>query len=358
MVEAKKSYKEELIATARQIVRPGFGILAADESTGTIGLRFEKIACENNEENRRAYRELLFTTPELHNHISGVIMFEETLDQAAADGTNFVKLLQSRNIIPGIKVDKGVVVIGGTKDESATQGLDGLAGRCKTYYDKGCRFAKWRAVVKMGDGRPSQCAITETAHTLARYASICQDNGLCPIVEPEILSDGTHDIEVCAEASERVFAACMKALLDQNCLIEGLLLKPNMVTPGSGNPEKKGAADVAWLTVRTLSRTISPALPGIVFLSGGWSEEEASTCLNAMNKIPTDKIARPWALTFSFGRALQGSCLKAWGGKKENVKAGQDALLARAKANSDASKGVYAGGSGDSESLFVANYSY
>lgn len=356
MVEAKKSFKEELINTARQIVRPGFGILAADESTGTIGQRFQGISVENNEENRRAYRELLFTTPGFENHISGVIMFEETLDQKSKDGVNFVELLKSKNVIPGIKVDKGVVVLGGTDDENATQGLDGLAGRCKTYYEKGCRFAKWRAVVKLGKGRPSQLSITETAHTLARYASICQDNGLCPIVEPEILADGDHDIEVCADASEKVFGAVMKALIDHNCLIEGLLLKPNMITPGKQSPNQKGPADVAWLTVRTLSRTIVPALPGVVFLSGGWSEEDASLYLNAMNKI--EGIKKPWALSFSYGRALQGSCLKAWLGKAENVEAAQKAFLARAKANSEATLGKYEGGTGSSESLFVANYTY
>jgi len=187
MVEGKKDFKAELIANAKRIVRPGFGILAADESTGTIGTRFTKINVENTEPNRRAYRELLFTTAGLENYISGVIMFEETLDQATQDGTNFVKLLESKGIVPGIKVDKGVVVIGHTNGENATQGLDGLADRCKKYYEKGCRFAKWRAVLKIGDGLPSKLSIKENAHTLARYASICQDNGLVPIVEPEIL---------------------------------------------------------------------------------------------------------------------------------------------------------------------------
>jgi len=357
MVDTKATFRDELIKTARQIVRPGYGILAADESTGTIGQRFDGIQVENTEANRIAYRDLLFTTPGLENHISGVIMFEETLDQKGKDGINFVELLKSKNIIPGIKVDKGVVILGGTNEENATQGLDGLAGRCKAFYEKGCRFAKWRAVVKLGGGRPSQLAIQETAHTLARYASICQDNGLCPIVEPEILADGEHEIEVCAAASEKVFSAVMKALIDHNCLIEGLLLKPNMVTPGKSCPNQKGPADVAWLTVRTLSRTIVPALPGVVFLSGGWSEEDASLYLNAMNKI--EGIQKPWSLTFSYGRALQASCLKAWLGKPENVEAAQKALMTRAKANSEASVGKYAGGSaGSSESLFVANYSY
>lgn len=205
MVDAKKSFTEELIENAKRICRPGFGILAADESTGTIGTRFVKINVENTEENRRAYRELLFTTPEIEKYISGVIMFEETLDQKTADGINFVELLASKGIVPGIKVDKGIVVLMGTNEENATTGLDGLAERCKNYYAKGCRFAKWRAVVKIGQGRPSELSILETAHSLARYGSICQDNGLVPIIEPEILSDGDHTIEQCAEISEKVF---------------------------------------------------------------------------------------------------------------------------------------------------------
>jgi len=310
MVDAKKDFKAELIQTAREIVAGGKGILAADESTGTIGNRFSAINVENVEANRRAYRELLFTTPDLEKHISGVIMFEETLDQQTADGKNFVELLRSRGIHAGIKVDKGLVIIGGTKDEQATQGLDGLAARCKTYYEKGCRFAKWRAVCKIGDGRPSEVAIREVAHGLARYGSICQDNGLVPIIEPEILTDGDHDIEVCAEASERVFSAVMKALIDQKLIIEGLLLKPNMVTSGATCPKQANNAEIAWYTVRTLSRTIVPALPGVVFLSGGQSEEDASLNLNAMNQIKD--LPRPWALSFSYGRALQKSCLAAW----------------------------------------------
>jgi fructose-bisphosphate aldolase class I len=232
-----------------------------------------------------------------------------------------VKLLADKGIVPGIKVDKGVVVLRDTKGENATQGLDGLADRCKKYYEKGCRFAKWRAVLKIGDGMPSQLAMDETAHTLARYAAICQDNGLVPIVEPEILTDGNHSIEVCATASERTFSTVMKALIDHHVLIEGCLLKPNMVTQGADCPDKKSAQEIAWCTVRTLSRTIVPALPGIVFLSGGQSEEEASVNLCEMNKL--DKIPKPWSLSFSYGRALQSSCLKAWLGKEENTKAAQ-----------------------------------
>lgn len=356
MVEGKKCFKDELIENAKRIVRPGFGILAADESTGTIGQRFQKINVENVEENRRAYRELLFTTEGLENYISGVILFDETLDQKTADGTNFVELLKSKGILPGIKVDKGLVVIPGTKDENSTTGLDGLGERCKKYYEKGCRFAKWRAVVKIGDGRPSETSVLETAHTLARYAAICQENGLVPIVEPEILTDGDHSIEVCAEVSERVFRKVMQSLQEHKILLEGMLLKPNMVTMGATG-EKKSAQEIAWLTVRTLSRSMVPAIPGITFLSGGQSEEEATLNLNEMNKV--DSRIRPWALTFSYGRALQSSTLKAWSGKAENVAAAQQALLARAKANSEASLGKYEGGAaGDTSSQYVANYSY
>lgn len=245
----------------------------------------------------------------------------------------------------------------GTKGENATQGLDGLAARCKTFYEKGCRFAKWRSVLKIGDGMPSDLAVKETAHTLARYASICQDNGLVPIIEPEILQDGSHSISQCAEASERVFSEVMKAMMDHHLVIEGCLLKPNMVTPGASCPERSSPEEIAWFTVRTLSRTIVPALPGITFLSGGQSEEDASLNLNAMNRA-TLGICKPWSLTFSYGRALQQSVLKEWGGKSENVKAAQEALKVRAKANSAAQKGEYKGGSGDKASTFVANYSY
>ena len=302
MIDPKQNFKAELIKTAKEICASGKGILAADESTGTIGSRFQAISVENTEENRKAYRELLFTAPEIEGSISGVIMFEETVDQATKDGENFVKLLAKRGIHTGIKLDKGLVVLAGTKGENATQGLDGLAARVKTFYDKGCRFAKWRAVVRIGDGMPSQLAINETAHSLARYGSICQDGGLVPIIEPEILQDGSHSIEVCAEVSERVFAAVMKAMLDHHLIIEGTLLKPNMVTPGADCPDRKNAAEIAWFTVRTLSRTIVPALPGVTFLSGGQSEEDASLNLNAMNAL--EGVAKPWALTFSYGRAL------------------------------------------------------
>jgi fructose-bisphosphate aldolase, class I len=303
----ENTYKQELIQTAKEIGAKGKGILAADESTGTIGQRFKAINVENTEENRRAYRDLLVTAPEIEKHISGVIMYEETVDQKIADGTNMVAHLRSRGIHVGIKLDKGLVNLMGTKDESATQGLDGLAARAKTFYDKGCRFAKWRAVLKIGDGLPSDLAIQETAHTLARYGSICQQNGLVPIIEPEILQDGTHDIDTCAKVSERVFSAVQKAMFDHHLLLEGCMLKPNMVTPGAECPDRKSPEEIAWATVRTLSRTLVPAVPVVCFLSGGQSEEDASLNLNAMNAM--QGVAKPWALTFSYGRALQKSVL-------------------------------------------------
>lgn len=310
MIHASGNFKEELIQTAKGIVAPGKGILAADESTGTIGKRFDSIGVENTHENRQAYRELLFTTPNLNKHISGVIMFDETARDSCRDGTKFIECLKAQGIYSGIKVDTGLQEIAGTDAETATQGLDGLGKRCAEYYQLGCRFAKWRAVLKIGNGLPSDIAIRENAHNLARYGSICQQNGLVPIIEPEILIDGTHDIETCAAVSERVFTAVMKELHAQNLLIEGLLLKPNMITPGQECPKKATNDEIAWYTVRTLSRTIVPALPGVTFLSGGQSEEEASLNLNAMNKIKD--LPRPWALTFSYGRALQKSVLQAW----------------------------------------------
>lgn len=308
---ASGAFKEELIQTCKDICATGKGILAADESTGTIGQRFQSISVENTHENRQAYRELLFTAPDIEKHISGVIMFDETVkDTNAAGDKKFCDILRARGIHCGIKVDTGLQVMGGTDGETATQGLDGLGARCAEYYKLGCRFAKWRAVIKIDGSCPSEMAIAETAASLARYGSICQQNGLVPIIEPEILQDGTHTIEVCADVSERVFTAVMQQLFKQKLLIEGLLLKPNMVTPGASCPTRATNQEIAWMTVRTLSRTIVPALPGVCFLSGGQSEEDASLNLNAMNAMTG--VAKPWALTFSYGRALQKSVLNTW----------------------------------------------
>jgi fructose-bisphosphate aldolase, class I len=289
-------YKEELIKNAQAISAPGKGILAADESTTTIGSRFKGINVENNEENRRAYRELLFLSQGIENYISGVILFEETLYQSTKDGEKFVDVLKRLNILPGIKVDKGTVVIAGTNNETATQGLDDLGKRCAKYYADGARFSKWRAVLRIGKDEPSNVAIAENAHGLARYAVICQENGLVPIIEPEVLVDGTHDIDECAAKSEKVYAAVIKACQDQGVLFEGALLKPNMVTPGSDSSNKVSAQEIAWKTVRTLLRTIPGAIPGVMFLSGGQSEDEATENLNEMNKLEWGLGIGDWGL--------------------------------------------------------------
>lgn len=257
-------HKQELIDTAQKITRRGFGILAADESTGTIGKKFDTIGVENNEENRRTYRELLFTSEGIEKHISGVILFEETTTHSTKDGKKFVDLLKEKGIVPGIKLDKGLVPIMGTDGEQATQGLDNLHTRCDSFYEIGCRFAKWRNVLKIGNGKPSELSIKHVAETLARYASICQDHGLVPIVEPEILVDGDHSIEVCQSVTEKVLAACFKSLNDHKVLLEGCLLKPNMVTQGKDCAEKASAKEIADRTIVALKRTVPPALPGIM----------------------------------------------------------------------------------------------
>ncbi|CAK8538964.1 unnamed protein product [Lathyrus sativus] len=350
-------YADELIKNAKYIATPGKGILAADESTGTIGKRLASINVENIEANRQALRELLFTAPNALQYLSGVILFEETLYQKSSEGKPFVEILQENNVIPGIKVDKGVVELAGTNGETTTQGFDSLGARCQQYYKAGARFAKWRAVLKIGPNEPSELSIQQNAQGLARYAIICQENGLVPIVEPEILTDGSHDIAKCAAVTETVLAACYKALNDQHVLLEGTLLKPNMVTPGSDSP-KVSPEVIGEYTVNALRRTVPAAVPGIVFLSGGQSEEQATLNLNAMNKFD---VVKPWTLSFSFGRALQQSTLKTWSGKKENVGKAQDVFLARCKANSEATLGKYGGGSGTglaSESLHVKDYKY
>lgn len=348
----------ELKKTAQALVAPGKGILAADESTGTLGKRFTKINLDNTEENRRKYRQLLFTTDkEISQYISGVILFHETVYQKADDGTPFIKLLTDKGIIPGIKVDLGVVNLMGTNEETTTQGLDDLGKRCAQYYKDGCRFAKWRSVLKIDEHCPSQLAIMENANVLARYASVCQQNGLVPIVEPEILPDGEHDLEKSQNVTEKVLAAVYKALSDHHVYLEGTLLKPNMCTPGQSATKRCSAQEVGQATVTALQRTMPVAVPGVVFLSGGQSEEDASVNLCAINQYAGKK---PWALTFSYGRALQSSCISAW--KGSDVKAGQEELLKRAKANSLASLGKYEPGSIASldggKSLFVAKHSY
>jgi len=304
---------------------------------------------------------MLFKTPGLGQYISGAITFEETLFDKGTCGTPMVDLMKAQGIIPGIKVDKGVQPLFGTNGETVTQGIDDLGKRCAAYYAQGARFAKWRAVLHIKDSSgatPSMLAIDQNAETLARYAAICQANGLVPIVEPEVLMDGGHSIEFAAEVTEKVIAACYKKLSDHKVLLEGTLLKPNMVRSGEAAAETAPMSAVAQATVRVLQHTVPVAVPGITFLSGGMSEEEASLALNEMNKLDTKK---PWSLTFSYGRALQQSCLKAWLGKDENIPTAQKVLLERAQANSLANLGKYQGGAGGDAakaSTFVANYSY
>nr|XP_027195116.1 fructose-bisphosphate aldolase-like isoform X1 [Dermatophagoides pteronyssinus] len=351
--------QEELRNTANAIVSVGKGILAADESTGTIGKRFADINVENVEQNRQAYRQLLFYSEGLEQYISGVILFDETVYQKDDKGVPFPELLKKKGIIPGIKVDTGVVTLQGTNGESTTQGLDNLTKRCQEYYNQGCRFAKWRCVLKIGQDEPSSLAIVENANVLARYASCCQQARIVPIVEPEILPDGDHNLERCQKVTETVLAAVYKALNDHHVYLEGTLLKPNMVTPGQSCSQKASPQEVAQATVTALQRTVPAAVPGIVFLSGGQSEEEASVNLNAINQYQGKK---PWALSFSYGRALQASALRAWQGKPENIGAGQKELLQRAKANVLAHKGQYVAGSipslASAKSNFVAQHKY
>ena len=350
------AFKVELMKNAKVLSTPGRGILASDESNGTCGKRFEDIGLENTEENRRKYREMLFSTPGLQEYISGAIMFDETARQSTAEGKRFTELQTENGILPGIKLDVGVALIEGTDDETYTQGLDGLGPRCAEYYAMGCRFAKWRAVVKINDNCPSELAITETAHSLARYAQICQHNGLVPIVEPEVLSDGTHDIKKCAEVSERVYNAVMNELITQGVLLEGMLLKPNMVLEGAQCPDGPATPEeVAYYTVRTLNRTITPAVPGITFLSGGQSSERAAANLSAINNMK--EIKHPWTLSFSFGRALQKETLQAWEGKDENIGAAHEKFTGVCKAMSLAGLGKFEGGLSQ-DSSYVANYKY
>ncbi|XP_030375822.1 fructose-bisphosphate aldolase-like [Scaptodrosophila lebanonensis] len=352
--------QDELSCIANAIVAPGKGILAADESTATIGKHLKAIKVKNTEKNRRAYRQLLFTAGEkLGDSISGVILFHETLYQKTDDGKKFVDVLKDQGIIPGIKVDLGIVPLWGSEGEGTTQGLDDLALRCSCYKKDGCDFAKWRCVLKIGKNIPSYQAILENANVLARYASICQSERIVPIVEPEVLVDGDHDICRAQKVTETVLAAVYKALNDHHVFLEGTLLKPNMVTPGQKSKKKAKPEEIAMATVKALRRTMPAAVPGVTFLSGGQSEEVATVNLNAINKVD---LVKPWKLTFSYGRALQASVLKAWGGKKENVKAAQKELLQRAKANGDASLGKYKPGSVKSaaggDTLHVENRQY
>ena len=328
----------ELEHTAQALVAEGKGILAADESDGTIKKRFDSIDVESTEENRRAYRELLFTTEGVEEFISGVILFDETLRQNGSDGTPFPKLLESRGIIPGIKVDKGAKPLANAEGETVTEGLDGLRARLEEYRGLGARFAKWRATYSIGDGRPSEYCVWVNAHALARYAALSQEAGLVPIVEPEVLMDGDHSIERSFEVTSRTLHAVFTELRDQRVHPEGMLLKPNMVLSGYDHSDQASHEEVAEHTIRCFKRHVPAAVPGIVFLSGGQSDEDATANLSAMNAMGP----HPWQLSFSYGRALQAPALKAWVGKEENVEAAQRAYYHRAKMNSAARTGMYA----------------
>ena len=316
---------------ANYIVSEGKGILAADESNPTCGKRFDSIGVESNEENRRDYREMLFRSAGMKGNIGGVILFDETIRQKAKDGTSLVNIILDQGALPGIKVDQGLKPIG-ESEESVTQGLEGLDERLKEYYSLGAKFTKWRAVIKVGNSLPSEEAVVSNMEALADYAKLVQDNNMVPMVEPEVLMDGTHSIDQCFDATSRSLECLFNLLNEKGVNIKGTILKPNMVTSGSESPNKADVQEVANQTIRCLKMHVPDDLPGITFLSGGQSDLDSTAHLDAMNKIG----GFTWKLSFSYGRALQQPALKAWAGKEENVHATQDTLLERAKANSSA----------------------
>ncbi len=331
---------DNLAAVAQAMVADNKGLLAADESTGTITKRFDTINVESTEDSRRDYRELLFRAAGIGEYISGVILYDETIRQSAADGTRFVDLMAKQGIIPGIKVDAGAKPLAGSDNETVTEGLDGLRDRVKEYVDLGAKFAKWRAVIKIGDEMPTGYAIHANAHALARYAKICQEGGLVPIVEPEVLMDGDHDINICQLITEEILNCVFGELYAQEVALEGMILKPNMVISGLDAKNRADFDEVADETVATLMRCVPAAVPGIMFLSGGQSEIDATMHLNVMN---TNYKNLPWKLSYSYGRALQASVLKAWLGDSEKVKLAQGALMLRASLNSAACAAEYKG---------------
>jgi fructose-bisphosphate aldolase class I len=328
----------DLNKIANAMVVPGKGILAADESSGTIKKRFDAIKVESTEDNRRDYREMLFRSKEaMSKYISGVILYDETIWQKAKDGTPLVKLIEQAGCIPGIKVDEGTQPLPQCPGELVTVGLDRLAERLKKYYEQGARFAKWRAVIDIGPGIPTMTAISVNAHALARYAALCQAAQIVPIVEPEVLMDGDHDIDRCFDVTQRVLNKTFQELRVQRVALEGMILKPNMAISGKKAKQRAGVQEVAEKTVRMLKDCVPASVPGIAFLSGGQSDEEATAHLDAMNRIGN----LPWKLTFSYGRALQAAPQQAWSGKAENTGAGQQAFTHRARMNSLASKGEW-----------------
>jgi fructose-bisphosphate aldolase class I len=329
---------QKLNAVAKAMVAPGKGILAADESFGNINKKFEKLGIPVTEEKRREYRELLFTAPGIGDYISGVILFDETIKQKAADGRPFPKVLEDAGALPGIKVDEGTEKFEGS-EETHTKGLTGLPPRLPEYVALGAKFAKWRAVITIGEGMPTDTAIRENAKELAQYAKLCQEASLVPIVEPEVLMDWSNTLEVCRDATERTLVAVFEELKNAGVAIEGMILKPNMVIPGKESGAKATPEEVAKATTDLFKKVLPPNLPGVVFLSGGQSEVEATENLNAMNQLG----ALPWPLSFSYGRALQSSALKKWNGDPANVAAAQELFIHRAKMNGLAAMGKYAG---------------
>ena len=323
--------------TAEALVAPGKGILAADESTPTMAKRLAAIGLESTEERRRAYRELLFTTERLGEFISGVILFDETIRQRAADGTPFTEVLRRQGIIPGIKVDAGTKPLAGFPGDVVTAGLDGLRERLAEYASMGARFAKWRAVIRIGEGLPTATCVESNAHALARYAALAQEAGLVPIVEPEVLMDGTHTLQRCAEVTVDTLHAVYQQLGRHRVVLEASLLKPNMVLPGTDSTEQAADGEIAEATITALRQVLPAAVPGAVFLSGGQSDEQATARLDAMNRL----AAQPWELSFSFGRALQAPVLRAWAGDDTNRERAQAALLHRAELNGAARRGSY-----------------
>lgn len=328
---------QALESVAQAMVAKGKGLLAADESMGTIKRRFDSIKIESNDNNRRAYREMLFATKGVEEAISGVILFDETIRTTASDGTPFPQLLAKKGIIPGIKVDKGPVDIPGFPGEVVTEGLDGLRGRLKEYKELGAKFAKWRAVITIGDGIPTYTCLQANGHALARYAALCQEAEIVPIVEPEVLLDGNHTIEQCQEVTEKTLKITFTELFLQRVHLEGMILKPSMVVSGKDNPRQAGVEEVAERTIQCLKRTVPAAVPGIAFLSGGQSAVSATEHLNAMNKVGP----HPWQVSFSYARALQDPALKAWKGEAGNVATAQRIFYHRAKMNSAARSGSY-----------------
>jgi fructose-bisphosphate aldolase, class I len=327
----------ELEAVAQALVAPGKGILAADESTRTITKRLDSIRVESTEATRRAYREMLFATSGMEKYISGVILYDETIRQSTGDGTPFPQVLANKGVIPGIKVDVGTADLAGFPGEKVTEGLDGLRDRMAEYVKLGARFVKWRAVITIGEGIPTQGCIQANADALARYAALAQEAGLVPIVEPEVLMDGGHDLTRCEQATEATLRTVFATLAGQRVRLEWMLLKPNMVIPGKGSPVQASASEIAEATIRIFKHTVPAAVPGIVFLSGGQSAVQATENLNAINALGP----QPWQLSFSYGRALQDPALKAWGGKALNVPVAQKILLHRAMCNGTARNGQW-----------------